>query len=333
MKIDEDGGKMKQFALVLALLSMVFVLKVKAQTDRMVLIESFTNTGCGPCAQQNPAFDMLLGTNSDRVAVVKYHSSWPMANDPMYLANAEGVDTRIEFYHVVNVPTAIIDGNRYYAAPSGVTQSVIDQLLAIPSPFEMQLYLEADTLNNRLLAKAEGRSTIAVVGDLRLFVTLIENEIHFETAPGPNGEKDFYHVSQQFLTDPSGLGLGAMDSGQQFAFEFECDLPQNQSFNNLSVVAWVQNYNTKEVYQACKTNAVATFVDETSQENLWVYPNPTKDIVNIVGDGQKVAIFNMVGQCIFESGGETVYRIDMKRFGAGVYVVKTGSQTQRIIVN
>ena len=322
-----------RIAIVLALLSVVFVLNVKAQTERMVLIESFTNAGCGPCAQQNPAFDMLLGANSDRVAVVKYHSNWPMADDPMYLANAEAIDTRTEFYHVVNVPTAIIDGNRFFAAPSGVTQSVIDQLLTIPSPFEMQLYLEADSLNNRLLTKIECRSTISTVGDLRLFVTLVEDEIHFETAPGPNGEKDFYHVLQQFLTEPSGLGLGDMDSGQQFAFEFDCDLPQSQGFNNLSVVAWVQNYNTKEVYQACKANAVATFVDKTPHENLWVYPNPTKDFVNIVGDGQKVVLYNMVGQCVFESGGETVQRIDMKRYGAGIYVVKTGKLTQRIIVN
>ena len=329
----ENGGKMKQFALVLALFSVAFVLKVKAQTDRMVLIESFTNAGCVPCAQQNPAFDTLLGANSARVAVVKYHSSWPMANDPMYLADAEAIDTRTDFYHVVNVPTAIIDGNRYYAAPSSVTQSVIDQLLAIPSRFELQLYIEADTLNNRLLAKVEGRPTTLVAGDLRLFVALVENELHFETAPGPNGEKDFYHVLHQFLTESTGLGLGSMDSGQQFAYEFDYDLPQNQSFNNLSVVVWVQNYNTKEVYQACKGDAMATTLDETAQENLWVYPNPTKDMVNIVSYGQKVAIYNMVGQCVFESGGETVHRIDMKPYGSGIYVVKTGNQTQKIIVN
>lgn len=333
LKIDENGGKMKQFALVLALLSVAFVLEVKAQTERVMLVEEFTNVGCVPCAMQNPTFDALLDANADRVVAIKYHPNWPSATDPMYPFDAEGNDARTMYYNVTVVPSSIIDGNRYYSVPSGVTQDMIDQLLGIPPRFEMQLSVVADTLVHKLKVIVDGQALTSIIGDVRLFVALVEKEIHFETAPGSNGEKDFYHVLHQFLTEPTGLDLGSMDSGQQFAYEFDYDLPQNQSFNNLSVVAWVQNYNTKEVYQACKGDTVVTFVEETAQENLWVYPNPTKDMVNIVGDGQKVAIYNMVGQCVFESGGETVHSIDMKRYGTGIYVVKTGSQTQKIIVN
>ncbi len=332
LKIDENGGKMKQFALVLALLSVVFALKVNAQTERVMLAEEFTNVGCVPCAMQNPAFDALLDANADRVVAVKYHPNWPSATDPMYPFDAEGNDARTTYYNVTTVPSSIIDGNRYYSVPSGVTQDIIDQLLGIPPRFEMQLSVVADTLVPKLKVIVDGQALTSMIGDVRLLVALVENEVHYEIPPGSNGEKDFYHVLHQFLTEPTGLGLGSMDSVQQFAYEFDCDLPQNQSFNNLSVVAWVQNYNTKEVYQACKSNVVATAVEETVQEDMLVYPNPTESIVNIVGGDQKVAIYNMVGQCVFESEGETMLCLDMKLYGSGVYVVKIGNKTRKIIV-
>lgn len=332
LKIDENGGKMKQFALVLALLSVAFALKVNAQTERMMLVEEFTNVGCVPCAMQNPAFDALLDANADRVVAIKYHPNWPSATDPMYPFDAEGNDARTTYYNVTVVPSAIIDGNRYYSVPSGVTQDMIDQLLAIPPRFEMQLSVVADTLVPKLKVIVDGHALTSIIGDVRLLVALVENEVHYEFSPGSNGEKDFYHVLHQFLTEPIGLGLDSMDSSQQFAYEFDYNLPQNQSFNNLSVVAWVQNYNTKEVYQACKSSVVATSIEETAQEDVLVYPNPTESIVNIVGDGQKVAIYNMVGQCVFESEGGDVFSVDMKPYGSGIYVVKIGNKTRKIVV-
>ena len=76
---------MKKTTLIFASLMMLFSLKINAQNERILLFECFTNTGCGPCAQQNPALDALINANADRVAAIKYHMSWPSPNDPMYL--------------------------------------------------------------------------------------------------------------------------------------------------------------------------------------------------------------------------------------------------------
>lgn len=324
--------KPKRYVVLMVWLMTGCVMNINAQTQRMMLIESFTNTGCVPCAQQNPAFDTLLAAYTDRVAAIKYHANWPMANDPMYLANAEDIGIRTDFYHIVNVPTAIIDGNRYYSAPSGITQSIIGQLLNIPSPFEVKLHFEADTLNNKLMVSAEGQATASVAGDIRLFVALVENEIRFEVPPGTNGEKDFHHVLHKFLSESSGQSLDALEIGQPFTFRFDCELTQNQDLNNLSAVAWIQDYNTKMVHQACKCSFAATSIDEMNQATLQVYPNPTEGIVNIVGHGPKVTIYNILGLCVYESEGQNELRIDMKRYGSGIYVVKSGNQTRRIIV-
>lgn len=323
--------KMKRYGSVLAVLMILFALKVEAQTQRVMLVEEFTNVGCVPCAMQNPAFDALLAANADKVAVVKYHPNWPSATDPMYPFDAEGNDARTAFYNVTAVPAAIVDGNRYFSVPSGLTQSIFDQLLAIPSPFEMQMNFKVDSLYNKLYISIEGQMLASAVGDLRLFVAVIEREIRYEVAPGSNGEKDFRHVLRQFITDPSGLSLGDMESGQQFAVDYDSEIAI-QAPDNLSALAWIQNHNTKEVYQACKCDAMATAISETNHSDLTVYPNPTEGVVNIVGDGQRVTLYNMVGQCVFEGGGEASLQVDMTRYGSGVYVARIGNQTRKIIV-
>ena len=78
---------------------------------------------------------------------------------------------------------------------------------------------------------------------------------------------------------------------------------------------------------------VTADVEEYLDHNINIYPNPTSGLVNIISEGeQAVTIFNMVGQRVFEGRCEGELQIDMKRFGAGVYAVKVGNETQRVVV-
>lgn len=296
------------------------------------MVESFTNAGCMPCAQQNPAFDSLLEANIDCLAVIKYHTRWPLATDPMYLSNAADIDARTGFYNVATVPTAILDGNRYYSAPSGINQNIINQLLNIPPRFEMQIGSEVHPGDNKITVRVEGEAVSSVGGDLRLFVALVERETHFDAPPGTNGETDFLHVLKEFLTDASGLDLGSLEMGDHFDYTFDSKSTDNQCIENLSAIAWIQNYNTHEVYQACKHNLVSASVNESVENGIHVYPNPTDGMVNIMTGGRKVTLYNMLGQCVFESKGEDFVSLDLKPFGSGIYAIKTQGQTHRIVV-
>lgn len=319
----------RRFGLVV---SMFLGLKVSAQNDRVMLVESFTNTGCMPCAQQNPAFDSLLEANIDRLAVIKYHTRWPLATDPMYLSNAADIDARTEFYNVATVPTAILDGNRYYSAPSGINQNIINRLLSIPPRFEMRIGSELHPGDNKITVRVEGEAVSSVGGDLRLFVALVERETHFDMPPGTNGETDFHHVLKEFLTDASGLDLGSLEMGDKFDYTFDSKSTDNQGIENLSTIAWIQNCNTHEVYQACKHHLASASVNESVENGIHVYPNPTDGMVNIRADGRKITLYNMLGQCVFESKGKDFHSIDLKPFGSGIYIMEMEGQTHRIVV-
>ena len=245
---------MKKSTLILASLMMLFSLKTNAQNERILLFECFTNTGCGPCAQQNPALDALINANADRVAAIKYHMSWPSATDPMYLHNTADNDSRKGVYGVNAVPHTVVDGIRFGSTPNGLSQNMVNNWLNIESPFEMRLSYEIDETANTITVHVMGRSSASIQGNVRLYVGVIEKAVHFNSAPGPNGEKDFYSVMKKLLPAASGTYIGDVEPGDYFAYTFSWELANIYDMSQLDAIAWIQNQGTKEVYQACKSS-------------------------------------------------------------------------------
>lgn len=245
---------MKKNTLILASLMMLFALKTNAQNERILLLESFTNTSCGYCGMYNPAMDALIATNSDKIAAIKYHVSWPSSQDPMYLHNTAENNSRTSYYGVDGVPFVVIDGTRFSGSPNQVTQNVINQLSALESPMELRLTYEINQAQNTITVYVMGRASTDLMGSLKLYVGVIEKEIHFTAAPGNNGERDFYSVMKKMLPNSTGTALGELMAGDYFSYTFTWELANIYNMDQLDAIAWVQNSETKEVYQACKSS-------------------------------------------------------------------------------
>lgn len=228
--------------------------KAHAQNERVLLFECFTNTSCGPCAQQNPALDVLINNNGDRIAAIKYHMSWPGANDPMYLHNTVDNDARKGVYSVNSVPHTVVDGIRFANVPGNLNQNMVNNWLNITSPLEMRLSYELDENANVITVHVMGRASSAISGTCKLYVGVIEKEIHYTSAPGTNGERDFYSVMKKLLPTASGTYIGELNEGDYFAYTFSWEWANIYNVDQLDVIAWVQNPNTKEVYQACRSS-------------------------------------------------------------------------------
>ena len=248
--------KMRKSTLLIASLLMLFALKVNAQNERILLLESFTNTGCTPCAAHNPAMDALISNNSDKIAAIKYHVNWPSAQDPMYLHNTADNGSRTSYYNVTGVPQVVIDGNHFSGNPNQVTQGIIDQLHAIESPMEMRLTYDVNETDNTITVYVMGRASIDIENELKLHVGVIEREIHFSSAPGPNGERDFYSVMKKLLPNASGQSLGTLKANDYFVYTYTWELANIYNMDQLDAIAWVQSSSTKEVLQACKSSEV-----------------------------------------------------------------------------
>lgn len=250
---------MKKISLIV---STFLVLSVSAfsQSQRLVLFEEFTQASCGPCASQNPAFNALLTANASKCTSIKYQTSWP-GFDPMNLHNPTDVAARVSYYGVNGVPHAVMDGSpvagsSYLGAPSNVNQSKIDAEYAIPSPFELYINQHLSPGNDTIYVTMLGKATAAVSGTLVAHCAVIEKHIHFNTPPGSNGEKDFYNVMKKMLPSASGTSLmSSFQVGDYFVLEFAWKLANVYSINELSVVGFIQDVQTKSVKQAAITTA------------------------------------------------------------------------------
>ena len=261
---------MKKNLLLVASLVMLFSLKINAQNERILLFECFTNASCGPCASQNPALDALINNNADRIAAIKYHMNWPGPNDPMYLHNPGDNNARRTVYNINAVPHTVVDGTRYNDMPSGLNQNTVNQWLTAASPFEMRLSYEMDEAANTITVHVMGRATETVPGTVKLYVGVIEREIHYASAPGSNGERDFYSVMKKLLPSSSGTNLGNMEAGSYFAYNFTWELANVYNNDQLDAIAWIQNPDTKVVYQAVKSsqNIEPYYVNEAQVSNV-----------------------------------------------------------------
>ena len=261
---------MKKTLLILASLLMLVSVRLNAQNDRILLFECFTNTSCGPCASQNPALDALINSNADRVAAIKYHMSWPGSNDPMYLHNTIDNNARRSVYNVNSVPHTVVDGIRFGNVPSGLSQNMVNNWLTIESPYEMRLGYEVDEAANTVTVHVMGRASTDISGSLKLYVGVIEREIHYNSAPGTNGERDFYSVMKKLLPTATGTSLGNVSAGDYFAYTFTWEMANVYNNDQIDAIAWIQNPESKEVIQACKSsqNMVPFYSNEAAVSNI-----------------------------------------------------------------
>lgn len=249
--------------ILLSLFVVVMTLFAFGQSQRYVVFEEFTNASCGPCAAQNPGFQALMAANTSKCTYVTYHWNFPGANDPMYLANPTDMQARIGYYGFNFVPSCVMDGitiptcsNGYGGAPSCITQTMINNEYTVASPFNLFINQKLTTANDSIYVTVQGVCTSAVSGPLVCQLVVVEKHIHYNTAPGSNGEKDFYNVMRKMLPNSSGTTLAtSYQPGDYFVYKLGWKLANITNLGELNVCGFVQNTQTKSVQQAAITTA------------------------------------------------------------------------------
>jgi hypothetical protein len=245
---------MKKLLLSISALTLV---GVSFAQQRKVLVESFSQASCVPCASQNPAMEALLVANSTKAVSIKYQVSWP-GFDPMYLHNPTEIDARVDYYNISGVPDRVLDGTNQDA-----NQANIDNRYAVASPINMTIshtinpgFTTADvTVTITAPAVWNPSSTVLHVG-------MVEKTISFPSAPGSNGETEFHNVMRKMLSGWTGNAVVASNfasagGSQTFTFTNVAIPSYIYDLNEVGFVAWVQNTSTKEVFQANMSEPVA----------------------------------------------------------------------------
>jgi hypothetical protein len=244
----------------LILFSIIAVAQSGTSGNR-VLIEEFTETGCGACAEYDSSFQALTNANADKVAVLNYHCFYAL--DTFYIYN-KACDTRYAQYDIAGFPGAAVNGKK--PTPSSghltyVNQPLIDKLYDTPPQFKFNIKCKPNNKGNA------HSSTITVTAtalkdnpsqDLKLLIVATENNIDHTKrygAKSTNGLNNFNHIVRAFLPDKEGSDIGDQKAGKTNTVKVTFNNDDKEiNFKEVRIVAFIQDAKTHEVFGCDVTN-------------------------------------------------------------------------------
>ncbi|MHC1738663.1 MAG: T9SS type A sorting domain-containing protein [Ignavibacteriaceae bacterium] len=231
--------------------------------ERKLLLEEFTSSTCAPCASNNPTIDAFVSTRFDSLTAIKYHMNWPSpGNDPMYYYNPTQNTERRNYYGVTGVPTVVMDGiinpSYPYSTPASLPNAYYPRK-GIGSPVSI-------TVVNSRIGSDSLRANISVqilaplpYGQYYLRVAAVERHIKYTSAPGSNGEKDFYDVFRKAYPTTLGTLISTSVGTYQYTFTYAID-KATWVDSMIYTSAFIQNDLTKEIINSGKSRNYAELI-------------------------------------------------------------------------
>ncbi|MFT6850666.1 MAG: hypothetical protein ACJATA_001481 [Sphingobacteriales bacterium] len=242
---------MKRFLSLIAVVA--FAATAFGQGQRLVLLEHFTQASCGPCATYNPAVEELFNENNaqtQKIIAVKYQTSWP-GTDPMYTHNPQDPNARVAYYGVSGVPNSVIDGNHYNGHPAQWGQDDIDTRYAVPAEVDITMDHEFLTDDTIMVTITIDPVVQTVASDLVAHINVVERKIVFGSAPGSNGETEFYYVTKKMLPSNTGTALpDTLKVGEPITIVEKWKMKNVYDQGQIAAVSFVQNNANKDILNA-----------------------------------------------------------------------------------
>ncbi len=286
-----------------------------------VMVEIGTATWCSTCPGAAMGANELI-SNGHNVAIVENHS----ADSYAFPAS----EARNNYYIVTGLPTAIFDGktrvvgghnatSMYYVYfPIYNTQYSIKTAFGITISgthignnynMNMAIYKLAQTLaNNLVLHVAVTQSNILENWQGQTHLEFVSRLM----APDENGTL-LNFGSQTTLYIPVSFNLNPAWGGSISNHDFE-------------VVAWIQDVETKEVYNAQKMdlNLIPIDIHEITSNNIFIYPNPASNFIKIKNvENASIKVFNVLGAMVLEKENiSDEFILDVSNFAEGSYFIK-----------
>ena len=209
------------------------------ETQRILMIEHFSSSTCGPCVSVNYAMNQLTAANPGKYTYAKYQMNWPSSGDPYY---TEEGGTRRNFYGVNAVPMVFFDANNV----NSTNQAAFDQYYnkAAFADIRGAFNIEGNTIN----VTADFMSYVQM-NNVKAFVVVNEKETTGNV--GSNGETSFHHVMMKMLSGANGSEV-TINAGEYQRLEFSFDMSSTnvEDMNDLEVALWLQDLSTKEIFNS-----------------------------------------------------------------------------------
>ncbi|MFN6945979.1 MAG: PKD domain-containing protein [Cytophagaceae bacterium] len=275
--------------------------------NRTVLIEHFTNLSSQEARTESLALDGQL-PNLKQIDL-RYHTSFP-GEDQINKFNTADPSARALHYGIPAVPRTVIDGIEFENAAysSGWGEQAYNRRTLLEAPFDVTI---AHALENGEIKITTRITKIeSLEGPFNLQIAIVEDPVYVAGNNTPHR-----NVVRKLI--PNAAGNRIEDANWQVGTSKEIIRtwrPTTEHSGNLKVVAFIQDENTREVYQAAVIDLSEDEVNSLSiesnssrfgteapalQTNL--YPNPANHAVHVSFDrsleeNYQYAVYNSFGR-------------------------------------
>ena len=315
--------------------------------DRKILNEVFTSSTCPPCTPGNINYNKVIDGRTKH-STIKYQVNFPGTGDPYC---TKEVTDRMAFYAVNSVPRMEIDGGWDNNANS-FTTALYDEYQSKPSFIEITGSVSLTWKNTITLDVNVNPLLDNASNNLKLHAAIVEGVTYANKKS--NGETQFESVMKKMMTGSVGQVLTPLKKdtkvSKKIAYTFNGGyrlpldgsagqhinhLSENsvETWNDLSVVVFVQDATTKEILQS-ETFPIALVGTEAVEQNLNLYPNPANNLFVVEAKemgNATVVVTDLQGKVVF-NGNMTSGALSMNvaDWSAGVYMVSVNGNNKNL---
>ena len=259
---------MKKLSTIIVLFFTVYF--VYGQTNRIILLENFIQASCNPCAFYNQETQNFLDTTTLSIVMINYHTPFP-GEDTMHLQNPGVVEERMDYYNVNEAPISVIDGNYFQGGPIGsyfngeYGWTIADMQSRAQVEGLIGLVVEHEFNENQQTIDITMDIEIfaSINGSLRFTMVIVEKKIEFNEPPGTNGETLFKYVVKDVISGETEFPFSNdLQAGDHNTFVYNWEISNVFENEMISVVAFIQDDDTKEILQAGISYAKAIYEND-----------------------------------------------------------------------
>lgn len=322
------------------------------ERTRSVLVEHFSSVKYpGIAGIEDTLYGAIYNSLYGRdVHLIQYHTG-DYGNDEQYnLADADS-DARILYYGITDPNQVRVNGEDYVSTTDSLVyykMETLDMEMLKDPKFKITytnvpaLNVTGNIVSSKVLIEALDNMPN---DDYSIFVSITEDSVQLKGGANPHYGKA---INRKLLDDPDGYtrshawALGDMDTLSP-SWNFSANAV-NFDKTNFEIVTFIQNKNTKEVYQVNSTrnltiyagsvDSVKIIVEELEDKDgieittMQLYPNPAQNAFNVEFDkalegNYQWRLVDAIGQRVREGevqAGTDLMQVNTEEFPSGMYI-------------
>ncbi len=318
--------------IITLLLLFLIGITLRAQVEKAVIAEHFTNSVCPICASKNPGLYQNLA-NHPNVLHIAFHPSSPYPSCIFSMQNPVENDGRTNFYGIYGgTPRLVINGEVQSVSVNFSNPSLFDPYSGQTSPISIivkENRFNAENFQVEVKIKTVSMNTRE---QALLFLGFVEDTVFYTS---PNGESTHTDIFRKALTNVDGdmITLPAMGDSLTLYYNVIPDALWN--INRMYTMAILQDPTSKMLIQAARTSGIDytnpnSVIDLSSpKSSLQIYPNPAINKVNIDNAKEDIYLISSDGRTLLKvaalKGQKTT--IDISGIPEGIYILRSGTKS------